>query len=391
MLNKISKKQLFTSFIFLLLTINSFAQSNTSYFFASKHCRDSVTKNLITQIEATITLPPNELNYKKWSETFWAMELMLYTPKGYEQLIPQQIKNISTTTADFQRSFLEMLYTLYQKKFSNNVAAIWETLATDKIKAMALEYMANATIFPAIKKTNPFYNSAYYTAYIKRWKQKKSQLPKKKDFLSNQFLPGQTVLCSFQSTNRDQPGHLMIRNANGQWRTDENDVPLKFPQLARSINNLPYYLTNGNTPQGLFKITGLDTSNNNWIGPTTNLQMVLPFENGTEIFFSSDTLFEIFYTKLLGPLKKYTSLMETFEAGKLGRSEIIAHGTTINPAYYQKKKYFPNTPSMGCLCSPESWNEKGERIYSSQAAWINELQKIKKQPTYLIVADISDL
>jgi hypothetical protein len=83
--------------------------------------------------------------------------------------------------------------------------------------------------------------------------------------------------------------------------------------------------------------------------------------------------------------------METFEAGKLGRSEIIAHGTTINPAYYHKKKYFPNTPSMGCLCSPESWNTKGERIYSSQAAWINELKKIKKQPTYLIVADISDL
>ena len=30
------------------------------------------------QIEETISLPPNELNYKKLSETFWAMELMLY-------------------------------------------------------------------------------------------------------------------------------------------------------------------------------------------------------------------------------------------------------------------------------------------------------------------------
>jgi hypothetical protein len=94
---------------------------------------------------------------------------------------------------------------------------------------------------------------------------KKSTLPKKKDFLNPQFLSGQTVLCSFQSTNRDEPGYLMIRNAKGKWRTDENNVPLKFPQLARSITNLPYYLTNGNTPQGLFKITGLDTSNNNWI------------------------------------------------------------------------------------------------------------------------------
>lgn len=391
MLNKISKKQLFTSFIFLLFTINSFAQPSTTYFFASKYCRDSVTNKLIEQIEETISLPPNELNYKKLSETFWAMELMLYVPKGFEQKIPTQIKNLSQTNASFQHSFLEMLYTIYPKKFPNNIATIWETLATDKVKAIALEYMANSNLFPLIKKTNSFYTSSYYIAYSKRWKEKKSTLPKKKDFLNPQFLSGQTVLCSFQSTNRDEPGYLMIRNAKGKWRTDENNVPLKFPQLARSITNLPYYLTNGNTPQGLFKITGLDTSNNNWIGPTTNLQMVLPFENGTEIFFGNDRLYEIFYTKLLGPLKKYTSLMETFEAGKLGRSEIIAHGTTINPAYYHKKKYFPNTPSMGCLCSPESWNTKGERIYSSQAAWINELKKIKKQPTYLIVADISDL
>lgn len=82
--------------------------------------------------------------------------------------------------------------------------------------------------------------------------------------------------------------------------------------------------------------------------------------------------------------------MESFDAGKLGRSEIIAHGTTINPAYYQNQTYFPNTPSMGCLCSPESWKKKGERIYSSQAEWIGALQKFEKQPVYLVVADIRD-
>ena len=119
--------------------------------------------------------------------------------------------------------------------------------------------------------------------------------------------------------------------------------------------------------------------------------MVLPFENGTQTFFGIDTPYANFYTKQLGPLKKYASLMESFTAGKLGRSEIIAHGTTINPNFYKKQTYFPNTPSLGCLCSPESWNEKGERIYSAQAEWINALQKIHKQPFYLIVADINDL
>jgi hypothetical protein len=122
------------------------------------------------------------LNYKKLSETFWAMELMLYVPKGFEQKIPTQIKNLSQTNASFQHSFLEMLYTIYPKKFPNNIATIWETLATDKVKAIALEYMANSNLFPLIKKTNSFYTSSYYIAYSKRWKEKNPLFQRKKIF-----------------------------------------------------------------------------------------------------------------------------------------------------------------------------------------------------------------
>lgn len=137
---------------------------------------------------------------------------------------------------------------------------------------------------------------------------------------------------------------------------------LKFPQLARSITNLPYYLNNGNTPQGLFKITGVDTSDNSGIGPTTNLQLIMPFENGPEVFFGTNTSFIFHYNKLLGSLEKYQSLWESYQAGKIGRSEIIAHGTTINPQYYCHEKYFPPTPSLGCLCSPETCKKKGEEF-----------------------------
>ena len=78
----------------------------------------------------------------------------------------------------------------------------------------------------------------------------------------------------------------MIRTGEGKWVTDKKNEPLRYTQLARSITNMPYYLTNGNTPQGLFRITGLDTSNNNWIGPTANLQMLMPFEqNNGPVFF----------------------------------------------------------------------------------------------------------
>lgn len=367
------------------------AQQKVQFPFTKKEYRDSITISLKKQVNETISLPVSEETYKKWSGVFWAMELMLYQPAGYEKIIPVQLNTLTKTSPEFQRSFLEMLYTLYPKQFGKDLEGIWKNLAGDKVKTMALEYMALAGIFPIIKQTESFYSSVYYSFYIKNWQQNKVLLPSKDVFLQPGFLPGQNVLCSFQTTNRDKPGYLLIRTSAGKWLTDVKGRVLKFPQLARSITNLPFYLTNGNTPQGLYKITGVDTSDNNWIGPTTNLQMIMPFENGPEYFFGADTSFTIFYNKILGPLSKFTSLWQSYEAGKIGRSEIIAHGTTIDPRFYVRQKYFPCTPSLGCLCSPETWNDNGERTYSAQSDWIKVLLALKSQPVYIIVSEVKDL
>jgi hypothetical protein len=385
------KKQALIILFFSVFFGKVSAQQKTMYPFATKHYRDSIEEKLRFQIEEVVALPLNEATYKKYAGAYWAMELMLYRPKGYQQKVALQIPLLPAFDAGFQRAFLEMLYTLYPQQFSKEVQVIWKQLANDKVKAMALEYLAGKNIFPAIQANESFYHSDYYLPYYQRWKQKKQMPPVKDDFLQQGFLTGQIVLCSFQSSNRNKPGYLMIRDANGKWVTGKNNAPLQFPQLARSITNLPWYLTNGNTPQGLYKITGMDTSDNSWIGPTTNLQMLLPFEKGDTGFFNGDTLYATYYNKLLGPLQKYSSLKETYEAGKLGRSEIIAHGTTIDPAFYASQKYFPNTPSLGCLCSPEIWNDNGERISSVQQEWINEIKRINKLPVYLIVAEVQDL
>ena len=377
--------------IYTLFFYDGFSQSDTTFFFASKYCRDSVTEQLVKQIESTIPLTLTLNNYGKWAASFWAMELMLYKPKNLYQKLPQQIQFISKTAPHFQRSFLEMLYTLYPKVYVKNVASIWQNLGSDKAKAMALEYMASAKYFPAINTDDTFRQSAYYPIYKQSFQQKQPLTLTKNAFLNPNFLTGQTVLCSFQSNNRNIPGYLMMRKSNGTWLTDDVGKPLQFPQLARSITNLPFYLTNGNTPQGLYKITGFATSTNNWIGPTTNLQLVLPFEDSASVFFGADILYEKAYKKLLEPLQNHRGLYESFIAGKLGRSEIIAHGTTINPTYYQSQKYYPLTPSLGCLCSPEIWNNDGHLIKSVQQHWIDALQKLQPQPIYLIVAVVKDL
>lgn len=360
--------------------------------FASKRVRDSVTAQLKQQINCSIQLPLNDSTAQKWMGAFWAMEIMLYKPAGYEEKIALQLSKLPQMGPGFQRAFFEMLSTLYPTGFDVEVESIVNQLKSEKVKAMALEYLALSGKAIFIDPSDRFLQTEYYQHY--KYMRSKAQrvLPSKKDFLDTSFLPNQTVLCSFQSANRNIPGYLMIRLPNGEWMRNTKDIEIKIPQLARSISNLPFYLTNGNTPQGLYKVTGIDTSDNNWIGPTTNLQMIMPFENNASDFFGTATAYESYYTNLLGThLQQYIGLKESYWAGKIGRTEIIAHGTTINPEYYKQHSYYPHTPSLGCLCAPELWDEKGERTYSAQEMWIQYIIRKTFQPSYLIVAEVTDL
>jgi hypothetical protein len=380
---------------FSILCVIFFTQqlaAQNTFYFASKQCRDSVTTQLRQQIYSTIKLPLTDSTYEKWMAAYWAMELLLYKSELYEQKISNQIAMVPKLGPGVQRSFLEMLYTLYPAVYAKEITAVWKQLKGDKVQAMALEYLSSAGVAAQIESTHSFRSSMYYQQYLYMRSKEQQPVLRKNQLLDDGFLKGQTVLCSFQSPNRNNPGYLMIRLPNGDWMKNDKGEELRFTQLARSISNLPFYLTNGNTPQGLYKITGTDTSINNWIGPTTNLQMILPFENKASDFFGTDTLYQSFYQNLLGnKLNTYQNLWETYWAGKIGRTEIIAHGTTINPSYYQSQPYYPNTPSLGCLCSPEIWSQNGELVRSSQAEWMQIVLSLANKPNYLIVAEIQDL
>lgn len=367
-------------------------QSQTNNYFTSQEARDSITKALKNSVNETLQLPFIERYFPKYKGSYWAMQLMLYKPANYSKQLPFQIKQLPQTAAYFQYSFLEMLYTIYPKQYAKNVLSVWKELANAKVKALALEYLAQASIFPKIADTSVLAKTQHFNCYKKRWgKEKSIQLPTKANCLSKGFLPNQDVVISFQSTNRNKPGYVMFRTKNHTWLKNKKGGIAKYTQLARSVSDLPYYLTNGNTPQGLYKIIGTDTSDNAWIGQTTNLQIRLPFEEEPSSFFGADTNYKNSYMQLLGGLQKFYQLQESFIAGQLGRSEIIAHGTTINPAYYTSKTYYPCTPSLGCLCSPEVYSKNGELINSQQAEFMKQILQQKVNAKWLLVIEVSDL
>jgi hypothetical protein len=215
-----------------------------------------------------------------------------------------------------------------------------------------------------------------------------------KEIFSKNFLPGQEVMYSIQRKNRDYPGMVIIRNAAGNFITDSLGKIFTVPQLARSISNLPGYLTNGNTPQGLFKMYGFKVSMGNFIGPTPNVQMGMPVELTLQKFFDNDyildTTWSIDYYQNLIPknLHNFLPLYESYYAGLAGRTEIIAHGTTIDPSYYEGKPYYPLTPTEGCLCTKEIWN--GKRLESDQQKLVNGLLKAGGANGYCVVIEIDD-
>ncbi|MFZ1454791.1 MAG: hypothetical protein WAT46_02030 [Saprospiraceae bacterium] len=370
--------------------IKAFSQDKKQFLFASKPERSLKATYLKNNIDSLIEKKVDPFQCSdSWQGAFWAMQLMLYKPEKLRRLIPSFIQNLSSGSAEYQRSFLEMLYTLYPNDFAKKIKQEWRKLDNAKNQAMALEYLLLSGLRPRINPSDKISGTDWLVAYIKR-KHPSLQKPAQKDFTDTSFLAGKVVLCSFQSSDRNIPGYLMIRTSNGSWLADDDRKVIKIPQLARSISNLPYYLTNGNTPQGLYRITGTDISENKWIGPTTNIQMVMPFENNHQ-FFQGNRDYEMYYKTLLGEiLGKVTALYEAYYAGKLGRSEIIAHGTTIDPEFYRGQNFYPCTPSLGCLCSPEIWDEDGRISYSAQQQILDALIKNNLTPEWLIVAEISD-
>jgi hypothetical protein len=204
------------------------------------------------------------------------------------------------------------------------------------------------------------------------------------------------TIYSFQRWNRDYPGIAIVQNPDGCFARDSTNHILMFQQLARSNSNMPYFISSGSTPQGIYSIWKTAKSINKIIGPSPNLQTVLPFEDDSlywrgQYDYSKDPLRN--YISLM-PLEwqNYLPMLEAFDAGKVGRTEIIAHGTTIDPEYFKGKPYYPISPTLGCLCGKETWNMyTGKIVQSDQLNLVNTFIKENEEETgFLFVINLDN-
>jgi hypothetical protein len=380
----------------------------TSYTTASQRTKlyERLTKYSIAK---NLSFPLTDSTEEKWEEAFETLEFLLYRSAFTDAKVENAFEGIELRSIEFQKSLLELAYTNYQGVFISQVKNLLSNTDDPKVFAMCAEYLLrqknNSLLLNDIteKLNNKFaeqviINPVLYMLQLHIEEEKKSAaIPSKKiltELFSKKFLPGQIIMYSIQRRNRDYPGLVIVRDANGNFVTDSTGSIFNIPQLARSITNLPCYLRNGNTPQGIFLMFGFGVSMSSFIGPTANVQLSMPVETSLQKFLGDssipDSLWRIDYYKKLIPhsLQDYLPLYYSYYAGLAGRTEIIAHGTTIDPNFYLNKPYYPLTPSQGCLCTKEIWN--GKRIESDQQKLVNGLLKAGGANGYCVVIEIDD-
>lgn len=364
-------------------------------------------KSINKTITESLLLPINDSTEQNYISAFWATELIQYRSKTTDIAVKNSLDDFHNRSSEFQRALLEVIYTLYQKEFNDEILQLIYSLNNPKLFAMCIHYLKNNSDIEILNRlTDNFalkFSPAVESPIITMLKydlnsdfKGSAKLPPLTDLLKKDFGSDKIVIYSIQRLNRDFAGLLIIKKPNGKFLRDESGEIFSIPQLARAITDLPGYITNGNTPEGILSIQGIDISKNVFIGPSPNLQLVLPYEVNPAKYFHSEIIDTVwnkdFYSNLLpDSWKEYLPIYEAYYAGKAGRNEIIAHGTTIDPGFYKNKSYYPFTPSLGCLTTKELWSyETGKIVESDQIKLMNAFNDVGFDNGYFVVVNIDD-
>lgn len=360
-----------------------------------------------TVIEDALSRGPAQGEDSTWESAFWAMELASYTSQHTEGAINRAFRVYPSQGPSFQRSLLEVVYALYPQMFVAATDSVSRTTTDEKLFAMSTLHALRGSRISAAQAAERLdarfpRSEAHPILRMLRCDLDAAAghppaRPSVAELLAHPFPDSAPVLFSLQRSDRRHQGRAVVRTRAGGFLRDSSGGYFSLAQLALSAANLPGYLTNGNTPQGVLSFQGYDVSANSFIGPTPNIQLVLPFEASPRVFFHGgspgDSVWSLErYLALLPPAwRLYAPILEAYWAGQAGRTEIIAHGTTIDPDFYREKPFFPNTPSLGCLTAPEEWSPMtGRLVRSEQRRLVDALQRVGFEGGYCVVVNIGD-
>ncbi len=393
----------FTRILILFsITLISLQAQATFFDFASLARKDSFYTELKLKIVESLK-KENRRDVKKMADGLWASELTLTRSQEFKDFLDELLDSISTFEPDLQRRILQTIHSLYRGEFQEKVTNFAHSTTDVKLFAMAIsqlnlepqkveyfEYLTKSKF--SNKLDNPIITALLLSLKMKMAGER--VVPSVKELLNYQKDSSVFRMYMFVRSDRDYSGQIVFRKKDGSFLKDSSGNALTLPYFARSITNLPGYVTNGNSPQGIFAITGAYNSPAKLIGPTPRIRLYMPSEGDNNLFYNgyknvnklSDS---VLYSLLLPESwRNYSPVYESYYAGKAGRFDIVMHGTTVDQRYYKNEIFYPNVPTHGCLSGIEKWDDKGYLVFSYQEKLLAIYNSLGNPKGYLYLIEL---
>jgi hypothetical protein len=170
----------------------------------------------------------------------------------------------------------------------------------------------------------------------------------------------------FCRENRIYPCLFVMKNAKGELHRRANGTVWYQPSLGLSSRRLDYNQTNGQTPQGVFRIDG--------VMPEANRQMDFGKNRRLILNFVADSTNEVEMKKLLPEAHHATNWwIENTVARDIGRGSFRVHGSghTSKPG----TPYYTFIATAGCVAQRE--NTYDGVTYYDQRLLLDELMRVQ--------------
>lgn len=403
----------YTVIILCILSTMLFSQrrvekDSLSSDYVTKSSRDKFTADLEQKIVSTFSKPLNQDTERAWKSLFREIELANYKNSSVHSAAGRAIEYAARSNPSFQRAAIELIYTLYPDDYFDGVYTISNSTRNAQVFATASIYLMNHSRSPVskdkLRQTLHFNFPGYKNDPVLRFLDLElSPDPDTSindtlltELLTHPFQKGKTVIYSLHRKDRRFSGLTIIKKPDGKFVRNPDSTIFSVAQLAHSTSRLPGYISQGDTPQGIFSVVGFYVSPTESIGPTPNVLTRIPFEVSTEIFYHNEVTTSGWakqdYKDLL-PLswQDYPWIYESYYAGKAGRKLIVMHGSTDDISFFRDKIYYPLTPSKGCLTTKEIWSEEtGRIIESDQVKLMNAFFSTGQLYGFLVVLNLDD-
>ena len=229
-------------------------------------------------------------------------------------------------------------------------------------------------------------------------------MPPLADLLHWTIAPGQPQMYVLCPGDRRLLCQAVLKDGTGEFVRQEDGRLWSVSLLLRSLHNLSWNFTRGETPQGIYRIQGIrqpDTTTFRAYGQFPRVDLYVPYEAGVQVFIPGNSNpwanGVADYQTLLPPSwRAYFPIQQAYWAGKGGRNLFRIHGSGEATTFFTNNRAIPTTadwnPTLGCLSALELYDDGGLLLNADMPQILNTLMQASGQSFtgYLIVVDVPD-